>query len=642
MCTSIWGLFVLSMVFPELLWSMSYVHSMGLLGYGSLAISGVFVASSFLLQNDSPLIQKLQEKVPVNDRLLILGLVLSFALLFALYPIYSDLYGDARYIKEELNIVIPKWSPALLTDLFYFHPLDSKIGTRTAYSLANLTAYLFGVSGNEAIRLLNVFWGAMFVGAWVYLVKKVLRSNAWQTIWILAGITAPWTLAFAGHYEIYAPSFFLQTVFCIQLWRYFEAPGLKRILWLGLVLLFCIKFHVTSYLLGISLGFVVAHWIQFKNSQAHAWHWKKVALYAWLPFMLLGAVVYLFVFQSFHGPRNYSPETLNEVLFLPVISSEPAPLDRYNLFSLIHMMDYFNLVVSWSPLGLALILGLVVEQAKKISWNSPLVIISTTQAMVYMGAFFVLNPLLSPQVDWDLFSLPAISFLFFGMVLTGQVADFQKGWNFVPAAIGISLLSLSTIYTHSQPQMLAKVYETRGLGTFKSYWIGSSTLLHESARLQASANESQAKRLDILEKLLPFSTPNNDLEYADLLVEAGKYYFDSKDYEKAIGYFEEAFAFDPSLIRNTYYLVVTQFSRKQYKDAHTYGNRLVAYQYPSQKKACRIAIHVAVEAEAYENALTYCTEYLEVFPEDEFIQRVRNRLAQKNDLANIRRMFRVE
>lgn len=633
----IWVFFVVAFFFSEKIWGLGYIRSLGYGGSILLIISGSLLGVSFFTPTKHA--TPTQSKSTFLRQYLLPIIILGVA--YTLLPIAKDVYGDAPYIIKELSITIPDWDSRLLTDLLYFHPADSKIGTTSVYALCNITAFTFGITGVEALRIWSTLFGLLFTGCWIFFIHKNIKHPSWRTVWVLAGITAPWTLMFAGHYEIYGPSFFLHSLFFLNLSSYFRSPSNKKLWIQAFLFIVCLKFHITSYLLGISFAGMVFYHYQYKKKGLISWNWNMVLYRVLLPAFGAGVVLYVFVFNSINGTRDYNANTLNEVLFIPLMSSESAPLNRYNLFSINHILDYVNLVLTWSPLGIALLAGVALRFRQKINWSNPLVIIMGLQAIVYAGAFFVLNPLLGMQADWDLFSLPAISVMALGVFLTKEIENQALNLNLIPAGIGIALLSISTLYVHSQKDMLAEVYETHGLGKFKTYWIGSSTLLHEAAHLQKSPEAAQKKRLDILTKLLPYATPNHDIEYADLLVEAGKYYFDKKDYNQAIGYFEKAFDYAPELIRNTYLLVITQFSRKEFKAAHQYGKRLIAYKHPSQKKAFRIAIHVAVEAEAYEDALVFCNDYLKLFPEDDFIQRVRKRLADKDELERIRLMFRA-
>ena len=60
------------------------------------------------------------------------------------------------------------------------------------------------------------------------------------------------------------------------------------------------------------------------------------------------------MFKDYNDPRTLTDFKDIDRLFLPVFSPEP-PLDRYNLFSLNHILDYLNMMLMWSPAALFLI-----------------------------------------------------------------------------------------------------------------------------------------------------------------------------------------------------------------------------------------------------------------------------------------------
>jgi tetratricopeptide (TPR) repeat protein len=277
---------------------------------------------------------------------------------------------------------------------------------------------------------------------------------------------------------------------------------------------------------------------------------------------------------------------------------------------------------------------------KKEDSNSFYSKIVVLQSLAFLGAFFLFNPLLSMPTDWDLFAIPAVSLMVAGVCLSRVVSlPNHLSGNLLLPTLGIAILSLSTVIAHSQAASLSDIYTWRGMRSMKTYWIGSSTTLHGAASLVTDPQQAQAKRLEILEALRPYAIKGVDTEYADLLAEAGNFYYKQKDFQQAIPHFEAAYEYDPLLIRNTYFLVNAYFMLKAYSKAHALHKRLISFGRPSRDKAFRIAIHVAVMAGENEDALEMCNTYVKEFPQDTFIKKVKTKLEDGATQEELRQLF---
>ena len=229
------------------------------------------------------------------------------------------------------------------------------------------------------------------------------------------GLTAPFMQIFFGHYEFYAPSFLMISA-CLMSFVFSLQTGKRG--WLlvssGLVLI-NIKLHVTSYLLFLPLGLTCAY--VFFEKIRNQFNWRRITFWVLLPLQTIGAFIYFFITKSYDGPRIYTAETLERALFLPLFTNEGLQFERYNLFGLNHLVDYFNLIFLWSAVALFLLVSIVLCYRKAIHWNEPALIVISTTLILYSTSFFILNPQLSMPVDWDLFSLPAISLIVFVVLL---------------------------------------------------------------------------------------------------------------------------------------------------------------------------------------------------------------------------------
>lgn len=208
--------------------------------------------------------------------------------------------------------------------------------------------------------------------------------------------------------------------------------------------------------------------------------------------------------------------------------------------------------------------------------------------------------------------------------------------------IALCLLSLPVFIVNTQAAPLSQRLESIGTRAFETYWIGASTPINGGIDLEPNQQTRLSRRLAVLERLKPMAVSGNDIEYADLLCEAGKTYFQAQDYVSAQPYFEAAFTYSPNLVDNVYYLVVNHFYLQQFSEAHHYLPRLVAYQYPTPSKALSIAVHVSLEAKQYEDAAQYAKQASTMNPNNKIMRTVIDKIAEGKDLGKIRFLFRQE
>ena len=161
------------------------------------------------------------------------------------------------------------------------------------------------------------------------------------------------------------------------------------------------------------------------------------------------------------------------------------------------------------------------------------------------------------------------------------------------------------------------------------------------ARLYYVEAKNQALQHVQLEKeLLVYATPGNDIEYAAILCEIGRSYDAQGDIAQANSYFQNAFYYSPQLRKNVFSLVTSHFRLGQFEKASSHLPRLVSYQYPNADQALRIAIHTSLAAGQVEEAEKYCAQFLEQWPENEFIQRVLQKILKGESAEQILQLFK--
>jgi hypothetical protein len=224
---TIWGLYALAMFFPEQLWTFHHVKSMNV-GPLLLGVSLVLVLLPWWLDSKRPSLAISSIESLMAKPLTALGIAILAGVLFHSFPLALDLYGDARYIWADMAPEALPWDSQLLKDLLFFDLRDPKIGMYTCYSISNFLSSVLGVSGEKAWHILQVVLGMSYVFVWIRFVNRVLHQHPLRLVWMLAGISAPLCFHFAGHTEIYTPTFFLHVLFFYCWWSCLHITGAKE------------------------------------------------------------------------------------------------------------------------------------------------------------------------------------------------------------------------------------------------------------------------------------------------------------------------------------------------------------------------------------------------------------------------------
>lgn len=569
--------------------------------------------------------------------LLRIGLGVFLGALTFVLPMALDTYGDSNYIRPDIDLVTPEWNPVILDGLFNFDLLDPKIGEKTFYSLLNLMNYLTGWKGTETLLLLNSICLGLFVFISTGLVDLKINSPKLKAgLYALIGL-APFTLLFYGHYEIYAPAFVIHMLFLWMAVVFFLHPNWVRTTLVVFCWILTIKFHITGVLYFPIVGMVF--WQVIKGQKVRLKS-RRVHFVFLLIAALAGAYIYFVRTESFNGGRFFSEETIFDVAFLPVVSAEPAPLDRYNLFSISHILDFFNLIFLWSPALVAGFCGVFLFFRKNIPFGSPEIIAFSLSSISMVGFFFVLNPLLSLPIDWDLFAFPALVLFAFLVAMLGEISSESPVSTLGGVMVALALAGFSWHLVHAAPDSLSTKLKNTGLWVHKTYYLGASTSLLHSMDLVSDPVEKEAAFQEITVGMEKVAIRGLDNELAEIYRIKGNEYFEAKDYAKALELFEEAAVWGPNFTSNNYKRFISRFMLQRYDSALEMVPILIADKYPSQAKALKMGIHTALEAGNYARAKVYSQNFLGLFPEDEFIGRISADLDTLEDKSTIKFRFR--
>ena len=545
-----------------------------------------------------------------------------------------DFYGDAYKFNLFLNVA-PKIMPLEAKEKLFSLAINAWSGEGTVLGAITYIAYFFQVTYKTAFIVFDAFFGGIYIFIWLHFVKSFVTSNIWRFSLILGGVTAPFLLLFFGHIEIYAP------IICINLlWIYIallatKSNKLRYLVLLVFILLLSIKLHAISVLCIPALALLL--WNHFKGVYPS---WKQIAGFILVPIFFAGSILYFFVFKDHMDNRSLQETAMAlDHLFLPLFSPK-APLDNYNLLSFNHIFDFFSMGFLWSPIAIFFVLLFLILKRKEINWNAPNIKISGVSLFLFLSLFFVINPLLSMPIDWDLFSIPAIYLLAFTVALTSQVEVKFQSFKILYASLILAVLSLPTFLVHQSPKSISLRLETLSQYIYTSYyeWTVQTFQNALSIKYDSSTNES-IRREQLLSTLKPKAKKGIDYEYTSLLNDQGKFFLRKQNNpKKALTYFKEAMNYGNSL--NTQLVSLeAYFLLKQYDKAFEISQFLIQKQFPSYQKALKIGIHTALEAKKYDVALIISKQYLTKWPKNVTIQKVYNGLINKQEVDQLKFLF---
>lgn len=158
-----------------------------------------------------------------------------------------------------------------------------------------------------------------------------------------------------------------------------------------------------------------------------------------------------------YGPKVILRETGQEI-FLPIFPQNAN--SAYSILSVAHLFDFINEQILISPVGIILII-LILKFWKKINFHdntSRFLFISSSCLLLFT---FALNPKLGLSRDWDLFSLPGLSYTLLALYLAiSYIKD-----NQVLKSIGIVCIVVNLL--HTVPWILVNAHENKSIERFE-------------------------------------------------------------------------------------------------------------------------------------------------------------------------------
>ncbi len=599
------AMYTLALVWPEHTWGFhAFLFLSPVVKFGLPALA----LGLILFGNRIPALLSKLKKVPYWWVCIPVVVLLTYA--FHSFPIESDFYGDAPRHMELFGEYVDTLDTKRTQNVFSLDVFNPKIGEITVLNGVERVAYATGRPTANVFHLMDVFSGLAFLLVWCLFVFRYTDVAMTRFVLVLLGVTAPFLQVFFGHIEIYAPYFVAVTAYLGLLFMYFKDPKQRTVWGLAALLLLCMKLHFVSVLLLPSFILAVAH-VRDPAKWATQLTWKNAFRYVLTPVVIGGILAYVFVFKDYNDPRvlDGSIDT-SERLFLPVISPE-APLDRYNLFSVAHFLDFFNVLFLWSGAAWLVVIFFVIRRKMEV-WNKPEVLVTGMSLLFFCGLYFMINPLLSMPIDWDLFVLPAplLLFLVAGLLRHGEL----NAHVFIAPVLAISMFAIPFFAVNADGKASSQRLQTVGEYCFKTYWIRSAgTITHA---LEMDSVNMEARLKGIIRDLEPWAHKGDDKEYAHLLWYLAKYYYRQKQDDKAIEWHERAAPYAVNYPVNTLSLVSAYYRAGDFRNAYLQSIQLVEKQYPSRLRALKIAIDCAMQAGHNDHALQLSEEVLQLYPED--------------------------
>lgn len=686
-------MYILGVLWPDVFWSTHFFAFLPPpLQFGSLAIIAILIGRIYYKKETS-----VRFDISLNkSQILIISTLMS--LVFYKLNIVNDYYGDAKNFSPYLETTFTHFKPGFWSELcrIEFTTGHARWGVFNLYSAI---AYSLNLNMLQTFQLMEAIFGGGFVYLWLSLVARYSKQQLAKIVLVIIGCTAPTILNFCGHIETYALVLFL-----IIGWLYIFIKALEDkhtfALWMLIPMtLICIRFNTPSIVLlpALLLAFIQHYGNNHKYIQG-LFSLKGIGIFVLIPIIILGILSYFFLFESHIDSRILDDQT-NDIdrLFLPLFSPE-APLNTYNLFSWNHISDIVMSLFFWSP-GLLFLFGVSWLNRKQIQWY-PTTLLLLLTVLLFLGFLFMINPLMSLPMDWDLYTLPFPIVLVCLLFMLKDIDTLNtQTWNY---AFVLHILSIPTFIVLSNQSMHSYRIESVGIRVYKTYYQHADSYLLYALQMLDDKALYISRKERLLQKLKPHIIKGIDQNYAALLLDEGINNFADKNYTKARYYLLAADSYAPHLtlthefiektnkailqqgisiseahkvtsdslfeiglkhsrIEKRYADAITIFEKaafynpynlnidllqmeayfynKDYNKALILAEKLVQQQFPNQKQAIRFAIHCALEAAAYKNALTHTDHYMSLWPEDTFIKGIQERLKNNDQVSQLKFKF---
>jgi hypothetical protein len=641
-----YSFYCLGVLFPNTWWATHFIAFIpSFWKYTLLLIGGLSLLLIWVNPDKFPTSKEASALLDKYGILSIVIVTLFAGILINKNPIVQDHYGDAYKRDNFLEKTATKIPDDARSSLFSFS-LKPWAGERTVLAAATYISYYGKTTYKSSFYLLGLVCGCLFVFCWLLFLRYYVENRWWRFILGLAGLTAPFMFNFFGHIEMYAPVLLFNLIFLIMVLVYLRNKN-KYLLWALIpMLLLCLKVHSNAVLYVPGLGLLLLHHYYSGHSRIKKiLTWKGVFTWLLFPIFLGGLVMYFFVFKDYNDSRLLHGATdimEYDRMFLPIVSP-PAPLDNYNLFSPSHLFDYFSLFLLWSPIAFFLLIVTGVFYRKQINWNAPAILFTGIPLILLSALFFVVNPLLSMQLDWDLFCLPATAFLLFTVAVISEIKTPKLAVNVTGASVTIALLCIPVMLVHSSLDSASNRLESVGIRMYHTYYEWSAKTINYAIEMDKSDVVKIAeRRAAVLKELEPYALKGKDREYTTLLLRQHDLYFNTfKDYEQALVYCEKAGTYETNRPGFVMCQMETNLLLGNSQQAYDYAKELLELKHPSEQVAVTILLQCAIEIENFAEAERMADRYVKNWNDAPVIREIHQRLINKDRLNDLRYLFDI-
>ncbi len=449
---------------------------------------------------------------PSGTTVIAAGLV--FLVLFRLFPIATDMYGDHRNMltwHADNARFDPAWWGSVISPSIY------ATKEALAVAVARTAAFLFRLPVGDAYAWVAALSGVAVVTGWMILVPRFV-PDPWTSLALtVAGLCAGGHLVFFGHVETYPLAAALSFAFLAVSFVGFSRPVPA---WL-LVLLFLLAFraHALNGLLAGGLGVALVHAMASKRPAWRRLLTWRAQLFLLLPLLVVAAVAGVAFVRRDH------PESHLLELVLPVRRAAP-PHGNYLLQSGDHLLDVLNALVLVGIPALALVTGCLflhrtepraTAAAGRSAAGSPRLLWAVMSLAVPLPFFYALNTQLGPARDWDIFALLSPPLLFLALALAARDrAPLAVHRSALGVVLALSVFPLAGAYVNARPPLVSRRLQEMGEWSYRSYYTGSAYMMVAAIRMEPDRALRRARLEAVLDRMKP-AVRERDTEYAHVL-----------------------------------------------------------------------------------------------------------------------------
>lgn len=465
------------------------------------------------------------------------------AMLFYHFRISTDMYGDSRTLLTLLG-----GKTYTVADVFRLDITDaSDVNYReplTRY-IHQVLSRLTHVELKEMFQIVSSVCGGLFIVTWLSFILSAGVGRNRKDLFLILGLTCGANQLFFGHVEDYTLVYLFIVFFLVLGWRVFDTrkgilPAMLAIFIIGTRLHSAMLFFIPAII------YACCYRLQERYGFLKWLVQPRMVLFAVALTLAGGYLTYEYYYQADHQVVGDQKER-GAKIFLPVSNNLPAP-HSYTMLSADHASDFVQVTMLTVSPGAVVICCLGLFFVRRIRWNNPRVIFFGLGAFYFLLFNFTVNPLLTPERDWDLLSLAAMPVTFFAMALSDEWLNSLRNPGFsrllTGISIGLALLSSAFFVINSDSSMANRRLRSVGIWAFRSYYLGSAYLINVGAKDIADPASQVQERIRDLEAIEPWKS-DHDLEYGFLCHKIGDAAFDRRDYDLSARYYLKSLREDP-------------------------------------------------------------------------------------------------